>query len=150
MKRFHFPLRPVAIMRAHQELRAREVLAASIRATTQSAERLAAARARVAELESILFASRRRTLRAADEAAFFQAYRRECAAELEAQGRFLAARAEMERCREAYLEASRRVKTVERLEERARESYRLDYLRAEQSGIDEIAGRRSVQRGALT
>jgi len=146
MKRFNFPLRPVA----HQELRAREALALSIRAYAESAERLAAARARVAEIESVMFASRRGRMRAADEAAFFQAYRRECAAEVEKQRLFLAARAELDRSREAFFEASRRVKTVERLEQRARESYRLEFLRSEQAGIDEIAGRRSIPREALS
>ena len=149
MKRFLFPLKPVAIMRAHEELRAREALAASIRAYTQAAENLVAARARVAELEAIIALSRRERMRASDQAAFHHAYRRECAAEMESQRRLLAARAAVEKCREGFLEANRRVKTVERLEQRARAAYRLDSLRAEQSGIDEIAGRRSVQRGIL-
>jgi flagellar FliJ protein len=146
MKRFQFPLRPVAVIRAHHELRAREALAASIRAYTESAEKLAGARARVAELESVLFASRRESMRASDEAAFFQAYRRECASEMESLRLFIASRDSMERSREEFLEARRRVKTVDRLEQRARETYRLESLRAEQGEIDEIAGRRPVLR----
>jgi flagellar FliJ protein len=145
MKRFQFPLKPVATMRAHQELHAREQLAASIHAFAQAAERLAAARVRVSELESILSACRRERLRAADEASFSQAYRRECASELETHRRFVAARGDMEKCREAYLEANRRVKVVQRLEERAVQAYRLEGLKAEQAEIDEIAGRRATQ-----
>jgi flagellar export protein FliJ len=51
----------------------------------------------------------------------------------------------MEKCREAYLEANRRVKVVQRLEERAVQAYRLEGLKAEQAEIDEIAGRRATQ-----
>jgi len=145
MKRFRFPLKPVATMRAHQELRAREELAASIHAFAQSAERLAAARVRVSELESILFACRRERLRAADEASFHQAYRRECASEVETHRKFVEARGDMEKSREAYLEANRRTKVVQRLEQRAVEAYRMEGLKSEQAEIDEIAGRRATQ-----
>jgi flagellar export protein FliJ len=145
MKRFHFSLKAVATMRAHQELHARELLAASIHAFAQAAERLAASRVRVSELESMHFASRSERLRATDEASFSRAYRRECAAEMETHRRFVAARTEMEKCREAYLEANRRTKVVQRLEQRAVEVYRLEGLKSEQAQIDEIAGRRSTQ-----
>jgi flagellar FliJ protein len=145
MKKFHFSLRPVAIVRAHHELRAREALAASINAYAESAELLMIARKRVGELAEAMAAGRRGRLRAADEAAFNRAYCRECAAELEAQKQFIAARSDMEKAREAYLEANRRLKVVERLEQRARALHRLDTLRGEQIEIDEIAGRRGIQ-----
>jgi flagellar FliJ protein len=146
MKKFHFSLRPVGIVRAHQELRAREALAASINAYAESAELLMTARRRVGELAEAMATGRRGRLRAADEAAFNRAYCRECAAELEAQKRFIAARGAMEKSREAYMEANQRLKVVERLEQRARAVHRLDALRAEQAEIDEIAGRRGVRR----
>jgi hypothetical protein len=54
MKRFRFPLRPVAVLRAHREMRAREAFAASVHAYVQSEEVLARTRARVAELAGVL------------------------------------------------------------------------------------------------
>ena len=50
MKKFRFPLQPVGVLRAHQELRAREVFAAAVHHYVQTEERLAALRRRVAEL----------------------------------------------------------------------------------------------------
>ena len=35
MKRFRFPLRPVTVLRAHKELRAREAFAAAVHAYVQ-------------------------------------------------------------------------------------------------------------------
>ena len=58
MKRFRFPLRPVAVIRAHKEMRAREAFAASVHSYVQTEERLATTRARVKELEQLLFAGR--------------------------------------------------------------------------------------------
>ncbi|HET7535181.1 MAG TPA: hypothetical protein VFJ90_01910, partial [Candidatus Didemnitutus sp.] len=68
MKRFRFPLRPVAVLRAHKEMRAREAFGAAVHAYVQAGEKLAATRARVAELERTLFAGRTERFFAADAA----------------------------------------------------------------------------------
>ena len=141
MKRFNFSLKPVATLRSHRELRAREALAASIPACAQAEENLSMVRTRLARLELSLAARRNTTLRAAEGTAFFQFYRRECALEIEAKRRVAAAGRELEKSREAYLEANRQVKVVTRLEQRARAAHRLAVLAAEQVEIDEIAGR---------
>ncbi len=142
MKRFHFSLRPVAVVRSHCEARAREALAAAIREADLAGGQLAAARTRVAELAVVIMASRRESLPARDQAAFSQIFRRECGAEAEAEKQLASARQSIGQRREAFLEARRQMKIVTRLEERARAQHRLATLRAEQADIDEIALRR--------
>jgi flagellar FliJ protein len=146
VKRFQFPLRPVAVVRAHRELRAREALAAAIQVCVRADERLAQARARVAELENAISADRLKNWRAAAAAAAQQAYRRECGGEAEALKQVSQARAAMEKRREVYLEANRQVKAVAKLEEHARSAHYLEMLRAEQGELDEIAVTRAARR----
>ena len=150
MKRFSFPLRPLAVIRAHRELRAREAFAAAVHAYVQTEERLAQCRARVAELGAMLFAGRRERYFAADAAGLFRVYRAESHSELEAERAVIEARALMNQRRAEYLEADRRLKIVQRLEEKARTRHRAETLRAEQAEHDEFAGFRSAQRAALS
>ena len=150
MKSFRFPLRPVAIVRANIELRAREALATALKAAAAAEERLALNRARARDLEEIIFDGRRIRFRASDEAAFFQEYRRVCAAAMETERLVIAAQAEVRKRRDACVEANRQVKVVARLEEKARASHRTAWRYAEQQEIDEIAGFRAFrQREAL-
>lgn len=142
MKRFRFPLRPVGVLRAHQEMQAREIFAAAVHVYVESEEVLAAARARTAALESALRTGRADSYRAAEAATLLAAYRCECAAELDSERRVISARAEMERCRANYIAAHRRLRGVQRLEEKARGVHRVETLRAEQAEFDDFAGRR--------
>ncbi|MCX6954715.1 MAG: flagellar FliJ family protein [Verrucomicrobia bacterium] len=149
MKRFRFPLRPVAVLRAHHEIRAREAFAASVHSYVKSEEFLNATRARVAQFEAALFAGRRTTFNPAEEAQQLAAYRRECTAEGEAERATFAARAEMDRCRTAYLDAHRKLEVVKRLESKAREDHRLEANREEQAEFDDFATRRAMRRSPL-
>ena len=146
MKKFRFPLRPVAILRSHLELRAREAFAKSVHLYVVAEENLATVRTRVAELESILFEGRRDRFDATTAAAFYRAYRTECAAVIKAEGEMIAARAAMQASRTAYLEANRKVKVVSRLEEKARANHRREADRAEQAELDELASYRASRR----
>ncbi|HYC73156.1 MAG TPA: flagellar FliJ family protein [Opitutaceae bacterium] len=150
MKRFRFPLRPVATVRAHQRLKARELFAAAVHQYVQAEERLAAARARVAELEGVLFTGRTGTFLAADAAALLRVYRGECAAAMAAERETIEAREAMQARRRDYLEADRRLQVVNRLEDRARATHRADLLRAEQAELDELAGFRATRIPALS
>jgi flagellar FliJ protein len=147
MKRFKFSLRPVAVLRAHRELRAREALAAALQAATAAEDRARAASTRVRDLAVAICGRRQESAAARDEIAFNQGYRRESAAEAEAHKQLAAARALVEQRRDAYVEASRQAKMVARLEERARAAHRQESLRLEQSALDEIAGRRLAPGG---
>jgi len=149
MKRFRFPLRSVAVLRGHFELKAREAFAASVHAYVLAEERLATVRTHVAELEEILFQGRRDRFGAAEAAAFFRAYRTERATELEAERAVIAARAEMADRRAAYLEAHRKVRVLDRLEEKARTLHRRAAERAEQAELDEMAAFRSARRSPV-
>jgi flagellar FliJ protein len=146
MKKFRFPLRPVAILRSHLELRAREAFAKAVHAYVVAEERLGSIRGHMAELESVLFTDRRDTFDAATAATFFRAYRQECALEIGAEREAIAARVAMQASRAAYLEANRKVKVVARLEDKARAAHRRDADRAEQAELDELASHRATRR----
>jgi flagellar FliJ protein len=150
MKRFRFPLRPVAVLRAHRELRAREIFAAAVHSYVLAEERLAASRARVGDMEELLFAGRSGRFLAADAAALFRVYRAECHAELETEREVIEARDTMQKRRHDYIEANRQLKVVERLEEKARAAHRASNARAEQNELDEFAGFNANRRPALS
>jgi flagellar FliJ protein len=149
MKRFRFPLRPVAVLRAHREIRAREAFAASVHAYVQSEESLATTRQRVAQFEAALFAGRRESFNPAEEAQQLTAYRRECTAEGEAERATIAARAAMQEARIAYLDAHRRLEVVKRLEAKSRLVHQQDTNREEQAEFDDFATRRAMRRSPL-
>ncbi len=151
MKRFRFPLQPVAVLRAHREMKAREIFAASVQAFVQAEERLTAMRVRVARIEEELAAGRQGCFSPSDEAQALAAYRQECTAEVASEREATSAREMMQRRRLEYLEAHRQVEVVERLETKARATHRLECNREEQANFDEFAGRRfALKRQALS
>jgi flagellar FliJ protein len=150
MKRFRFPLRPVAVLRAHRELKAREAFALSVNAYVRSEEELNQTRRRLVQFEAALFAGRRERFSAAEEAHTLAGYRRECAAEAAAEKAMLEARETMQKRRGDYLEAHRKLEVVKRLEAKARATHRADTNRAEQAEFDDFAGRAASRRAALT
>jgi len=149
MKRYRFPLRSVAILRAHRELVAREALAAAVRTCTALEVRLNATQRRLTEMEQLRAACRSGHFRPADEVSFHYAYRLECASEAELLRQKGVAAAEAELRRIACVEANREVKAIERLEAAAIAAHRYDAFRAEQNEFDEIAGRRTSRRRAI-
>lgn len=150
MKKFRFPLQPVGVLRTHQELRAREVFAAAVHHYVQTEEKLAALRKRTAELADMLFHGRSDRFFAADAAALLRVYRSECQAVIEVEVEVIQARDVMETRRQEYIEANRRLKIVQRLEEKARTKHNLAALRAGQEELDELAGFRAFRQPALS
>ena len=142
MKRFRFPLRPVAVLRAHRELRAREAFASAVHRYVQAEEDLNRTRVRMRALEAALFSGREQAFRAGEAALLFTDYRRECAVEGEAEKSVFAAREEMQRSRNDYMEAHRQLEVVHRLEDKARIAHRRETDREEQAEFDDFAGRR--------
>lgn len=150
MKRFRFPLRPVAVLRAHRELRAREAFGASVNAYVQAEAELAATRRRLAQFEAALFAGRRERFSAAEEANTLAGYRNECATEMEATRLTNAAREEMQKRRVEYLEAHRKLEVVHRLEAKAKTMHQAAASREEQAEYDDFAGRQVSRRKLST
>ncbi len=150
MKKFRFPLHPVGVLRTHQELRAREVFAAAVHTYVQAEEKLAALRKRTAELAEVLFRGRSDRFLAADAASLLRVYRGECQAVITAEREVIEARAAMQARRQEYIEANRRLKIVQRLEEKARAKHQLAVLRAGQEELDELAGFRAFRQPALS
>lgn len=149
MKRFRFPLRPVSVLRAHQELRAREAFGLAVRAYVQAEEELAATRLRVERFEAALFEGRTGSFSAADQAHALAAYRREWVAEAEAERAVHAARATMQERRVDYLDAHRRLEVIHRLEAKARAAHRAETGREEQAEFDDFAARTVARRSLL-
>lgn len=149
MKRFRFALQPVAVLRAHQEARAREVFGAAAQATDRAEQALAATRARVTRFEAELSAGRSGHFSAGAQAQVLAAYVRERAAEEEASRAVAAARATMEQRRSEYFEAHRKVEVVKRLEVKARATHRAEVGREEQAEFDDFASRRATRRPLL-
>jgi Flagellar FliJ protein. len=145
MKRFRFPLRPVAVLRAHLETRAREAFASAMHRYVQSEQDLMRARVRMRALEAELFSGRAQRFRADEAALLLADYRRECGAEVETERRMIAARDEMEQRRKDYIEAHRKLEVVHRLEAKARSAYRREAEREEQAEFDDFAGRRRIK-----
>lgn len=150
MKRFRFPLRPVAVLRAHREMRAREAFGASVHAYVRAEEELAATRRRVAQFEAALFAGRRERFSAAEEAHTLAGYRHESAAEVAAERATHAAREEMQKRRIEYLEAHRKLEVVHRLEAKAKAAHLALTVREEQAEYDDFAGRQAARRKLST
>jgi flagellar FliJ protein len=145
MKRFHFNLRPVATLRSHRKLQAREAFATSIQMFIQAEEALALMRSRVAMFETAIHAGRRDRFSGTGEAVVLAAYRHECAAEAAAERDVAAAREAMQRRRAEYLDAHRQVEVLQRLEDRARAAHRQEVNREEQAAFDEFAGHRRAR-----
>jgi flagellar export protein FliJ len=150
MKRFRFPLRPVSVVRANNEARAREKFAAAVHAYVDSEQELARIRGRIAELGSALFASRGARFDAAEQANYLADYRRENAAEIPAERAVFTARAEMELRRAEYIENRREMQAINRIEERSRAAYRAAVLRGEQAEFDELSGHRAARNRTLS
>jgi flagellar FliJ protein len=150
MKRFRFPLRPIAVIRAHRELRAKEAFAAAVHAYVSAEEALAQTRARVSRLAQALSEHRGGVFSPVEAAETFRAYRAECEEVMRAERRMIEARDAMQRRRADYFDAHRELKVVQRLEEKARANHRLESSRAEQAEIDEFAGLRHGRRPVLT
>ena len=149
MKRFRFALQPVAVLRAHRELRAKELFAAAVQAHRRAEQELADTRARVAAVEAALAARRQQTFSAHDEAQALASYREECAAEVKAEAAVATARNVVQQRRAEYIDAHRQVEVVQRLEQKARTAHRADANREEQAGFDDFASRSFVNRRTL-
>jgi len=150
MKKFRFPLQPVGILRTHQELKAREEFAAAVHAYVQVEEKLGRLRARTAELAELLARGRTDRFIAADAAALLRVYRNECQAVLALELEVAEAREKMQLKRNAYIDANRRLKIVQRLEEKARANHSFAVQRASQEELDELAGFRAFRQLSLS
>jgi flagellar export protein FliJ len=146
MKRFRFPLTPVQAVRMQAKARAREVLAGTLRELAKAEAEQDVVHRRMAELERALRAGRTAGGNAAQAAHTYAAYIRELADEKACEARVAEVRKTVEHARQAYTEAHRRVEVIDRLETKARATYRLDCLREEQAEFDDLAGRRHAQR----
>ena len=151
MKKFRFPLRPVAVLREHEQARTREAFATAVHVFVEAEIAVESQNALNARsLEAVMHDGRRATFKAAAEISFWDAYRRVCDEEVKSEQVVLEARAAMEESRQKYLEAHRAVKVVENLEQKARTEHRRGVEREAQLESDELAGLRVARRVAAS
>lgn len=137
MKKFRFPLRSVATIRAMRELRSREQFSIAVHAYVVAEEHLQVVRARLTALEDVLRNGRARTFRAGDEASFQEAYKAEIVATTKAATAVEQARVAMEDARQSWLGTRRDVKVVDSLEQKARANHRREVEREDQAALDD-------------
>src|SRR5665213_243792 len=102
MKKFRFPLRPVAVLREHHQARTRDAFAVTIREMNAAEDRLHAKRTERHELEALMHDGRRETFRPAEEISILDAYQRFCAEEKKLEQAVASAHAAMEESRKIY------------------------------------------------
>lgn len=147
MKKFRFPLRSVATVRALREMRAREQFSSTVQAYVAAEEHLQELRARLAELEAILRTGRAKTFRAGDEASFVEAFKKETVRATKAAEETAKARAAMEAARQAWLESRRDVRVVEKLEHKARAEHTRESEREDQAALDDRTSALAARTG---
>jgi len=139
MKRFKFPLQPVAVLRAHKQQKAQQACSAASAEVARNEAQVAAAHARTVELEKMISDGRSGPFRPDLQVSFLQSYGRERTAEATAGKLLDAARIELAKRRQTLMEAQKQVKVVSQLETKARADHRAETLRVEQTEIDERA-----------
>lgn len=149
MKRFRFPLQPLAVVRAHREQQAKGIFAAAVQAHAQSQDQLVITRARVAAFEAALNAGRQEAFSGATAAEALHAYRAETVLEQNAERAVQSAQDALDARRAEYIAAHRQLEVVRRLEAKARAVHRADNARAEQSEFDDFASRRAMRTTSL-
>ena len=150
MKKFVFPLRSVETVRAMRELRAREIFTEALHAFIAAESALERAREQRRKLEEILVASRGATLRPADQVSYLDAYHDELARERQAAVERIAAKAELDLRRDAWVAARRDLRVIENLEVKAREAYRREVEYEEQKLLDDRTNATAGRTALLT
>ena len=146
MKRYRFPLQPVAMLRAHHEMRAREAFGVAVQACNRAEAECQAVRERVGRFGAALVFARRERFSAPDVVQAFAAYQQECVVEAAAEQGVIAAHSVLKQRRSDYLEARREVEILRRLEQKARTLHRFEANREEQAGFDDLAVGRFARR----
>ncbi len=139
MKRFRFRLESVRALRDLAERAARERLGVAQQKVAAAADSLRATELRRAEMAEALAGTRSGSFRPSEQIAGMEALRSIERAEVEARRVLTEAQAACDRVREEWLESRRRLKVIEKLEERARLAHREAAEKSEQAILDELA-----------
>ena len=137
MKKFHFPLQPVAVLRNLQEMRASEAFAGANRRVEECGAALAHQQLRVAQFVESLLICRTTGVPGPTHASFLQAYRVELDEEKTATLELDRAQAAQEAARQRWIEAHLQVRLVEKLRGKARERFQTELIRFEQRQLDD-------------
>lgn len=137
MKRFHFPLKSVAIVREAREARVREAFTAAVQAVATAERALEKVCAEKSELEKVMLDERRASFRPAEQVAFLQSHRQVVAREGQARVAIQEAVQVREQRRQEWMEARRDVRLIEKLKESALREHRRETEREAQRLLDD-------------
>lgn len=137
MKRFHFPLKSVAIVREAREARVRETFTAAVQAVAAAERVLEKVCAEKSELERVMLDERRASFRPAEQVAFLQSHRQVVAREGQARVAIQEAVQVREQRRQEWMEARRDVRLIEKLKESALREHRRETEREAQRLLDD-------------
>lgn len=137
MKKFRFPLRSVATVRALAELRAREAFSRAVQTYVEAEQHLRLIRERIQQFQEILLSARETPFRAGEQVSFLNALRQETVNATKAEAEVAKARAALETARQAWLESRRDVRVIENLETKARVAYLHEVEREDQHAMDD-------------
>jgi len=139
MKKFSFSLKSVGVVREARELRLREAFSVALRAVIEAEAALAQIRREQFEFELGMIAERRRAFKPADQVAFLHAHQILLVRERGAVTDVEKAVAERELRRTDWLGSRRDLRLIEKLEQKARQEYRLEEDRENQRLLDDRA-----------
>ncbi|MBE7538263.1 MAG: flagellar FliJ family protein [Opitutaceae bacterium] len=140
MRRFKFPLKSVIVVREAREARARDAFLAAVHAAIAAERELECLVAERASIERVLIAERQSSFRAAEQAGFLQSLHRVESREALARDAVRKAQEFREWQRQAWLEARRDVRLIEKLRTTALEKFRRDFEREAQRILDDHTG----------
>jgi len=139
MKKFTFSLKSVGIVRQARELRLREAFSVALRAVVEAEQALARIRREQAEFERGMIAERVRAFRPADQVAFLHAHQILLVRERGAVADVERTVVERELRRTEWLGSRRDLRLIEKLEQTARQEYRIEEDRETQRMLDDRA-----------
>lgn len=137
MKKFRFPLEPVATLRNLQEMRANEAFSGANRHVAACDAQLGEQQMRVAQFVEAMIVNRTAGLPGVMQASFMQAYRGELDREREAGEALEKARVEQEAARQRWIEAHLQVRLIDKLRQRAVERHQAELFHLEQRQLDD-------------
>lgn len=148
MKRFHFSLQSLSVVRSARDRQARERFSAAVQAVIAAEEALATMRLEKTEFERVVMAQRAQHFYGGEQAAFWEAHRRLVVRETEHVNALREAETAREARRVEWMAARRDLRLIERLEEKARAEHRLAEAREFQQQLDDRTGALAARSAA--
>lgn len=137
MKRFHFPLKSVVVVREARETRARDAFIAAVHAVVLAESEVERVVAEKVAIEKFMLNERQQAFHAAEQAAFIRSHQRLASREGEARAAVSRAQQLREQRRLEWMETRRDVRLIEKLRMSAIAEHRREVEREAQRFLDD-------------